>query len=383
MKTEAEEIAALREEIEAHNYLYYVTGKPVVSDEEYDALVARLAKLEAQNPALKADDSPTRKVGDDRTEGFAKAKHIAPMLSLNHTYAKAGLDDWLLKQRRETLYVVEPKIDGIAFNAVYRGGRLEKLLTRGDGREGDDITRHAKNIKGIPLLISYTRDVLELRGEIFMTSNEFEYQNSKRIREGKEPFATPRNLAAGTVKSLDEATSRERRLEAVFYGAGVNCGLFGSQKALRLTLAFNNIPIAFPARVNVERKDLWRVCKEIGDEVKRGIIPCDGVVVKVDNFAERERLGEGCRAPKWALAVKFRSPEAETTLREISYQKGRTGKITPVAIFDAVYIGGVKICRANLCTEQRVAELGLRVGDRIVVERTGDAVPKIVRVVSH
>lgn len=378
MKTRIED---LRHEIADHDERYYRDANPIISDAEYDALKAELEALEEKHPELSAEDSPTQTIGDDRTKGFAKSAHITPMLSLDHVYGKAGLDDWLLNKRRETLFIVEPKIDGIAANFIYRGGKLAKVLTRGNGREGDDITRHAKNIIGVPFeLEEVACDYFELRGEIYMSFEEFKRINAAREAAGEEPFANPRNLAAGTVKSLNPEATRERKLNAIFYGIGAGKEHFIGQDDLQSFFHVYKIPYAKPSEI-VYRKELWRAIQEVGKKA-RPLFPIDGVVVKVDDFAEHKRLGEGCRVPKWALAVKFKSPEAETTLRAITLKKGKTGKITPVAEFDEIQLAGTKVSRANLCNRKTVEALDLRIGDKIVVEKTGEIIPKVVRVIT-
>ena len=392
MSSDAERMERLREQLRHHDYLYYVLAQPEISDREYDRLMEDLKKLEAKHPELVAPDSPTQRVGGEPIAGFQQVRHALPMLSIDNTYSREELREFDARVakalgRQSYRYVVEPKIDGVAASLRYEKGRLVQAATRGDGRTGDDITTNARTIKSIALRLQAggkpPPGVLEVRGEVYWPREAFAAFNAARKAAGEETFANPRNGAAGTLKQLDPRIVAERNLAFVAHG-------FGTVEPM-------------PARCDSELSELLRqwgvpVAPQLGpcdsvDQVaqiiddwaeKRYELPyeTDGMVVKVDSFAQREDLGETTKYPRWAIAYKYQAERAETVLREVSFQVGRLGTITPVAHFEAVHISGTNVVNATLHNFDQVRRLDVRVGDTIVVEKAGEIIPQVVQVMT-
>jgi DNA ligase (NAD+) len=384
----ASEISRLRSELRRHDELYFKKAAPEISDADYDRLKQRLAKLEG--PRDEADA-----FGDDRTEKLPHRAHLVPMSGLAKTYSKEELREFLSRiasrlPGETPAYVVEPKYDGIAVSVTYENGVLTRAVTRGDGASGDEVTSAMLSLTDIPRQLKSDtgpRFVLpatvELRGEVFMTHAEFERINRARKAAGEEPFANPRNLAVGTLKSSGDEASAKRRLTAVFYGYGAwtpKSSKPASQRELIAQLESHGLPHppANPPETNFDA--VWSRVGDIARDRKKLPYPIDGAVVKVDTIAQREKLGEGTGAPRWAVACKFDAERASTRLRAITFTVGRTGALTPVAEFDATTLGGATVRRASLHNAGEIARLDLRLGDLITVEKAGDIIPVVTGV---
>jgi len=383
----AARMAALAAEIERHNRLYYVEARPEIDDRAYDALLRELADLEAAWPDLAAPDSPTRRVGGAPLAEFAGVEHSAPMLSLSNTYNVGEVREFDRRVRaaiapRTAAYVVEPKIDGLAVSCRFEAGVFRRGATRGDGRVGDDITANLRTIRALPLrLPGPAPDVLEARGEVYMPKEGFAQLNREREEAGEEPFANPRNAAAGSLKLLDPALVARRPLAIVFYGVGECRGVeFATQTDLLERLRAWGLPI--PPRY-------WR-CPDI-EAVERALeelralrhsfpFDMDGAVIKLEDRSLYEALGATAKSPRWAIAYKYEPERAETTLRAIAVQVGRTGVLTPVAELEPVALAGSIVSRATLHNADEIRRKDIRIGDRVWVEKAGDVIPAIVAV---
>jgi DNA ligase (NAD+) len=382
----SEEIEELRDTLRRHEHLYYVLDQPEISDAEYDSLMARLRDLESQHPELATPDSPTRRVGGKPRDGFVKVDHSAPMLSLDNALNQGELRAFD-NRVRELLgdepfrYVAELKLDGLSMAAQYRDGRLAQAVTRGDGRVGEDVTENARTIRSLPLHAPGSLDHFEVRGETVMVRRAFERLNADRDEQGLSRFANPRNAAAGSLRVLDPAITASRKLEFYAYFLLVD----GRQHYPSHWESLNAL-VKMGFKVNANRK----LCKNIDEllafcadwEAKRDDLPyeIDGVVVKVDAIQQQQRLGFTAKAPRWAIAYKYAARQAVTTVENIDVQVGRTGALTPVAHLSPVEVGGVTVSRATLHNEDEIARLGVQIGDAVVIERSGDVIPKVVRV---
>jgi DNA ligase (NAD+) len=393
--TEAgERIDALRAELAHHDELYFKKSAPVISDYEYDQLKRELAALEAKFPKAAAGAAV---VGDDRSGQFPTYRHRQRMLSLSKSYTEAELRAFaarLMKQlgSKDLEYTVEPKFDGLAISVTFEQGRLVRAVTRGDGVEGDDVTANVLAIHGLPRTLraaapdgaaNVIPEVIELRGEIYIGFAEFARVNRERETAGEAPFANPRNLASGTLKQLDPAESARRRLEIVFYGHGAcepASALPDSQLALLRQLHAWGLPTIDAPRIVKGADAVWAAVQAIGRERKDYAFPTDGAVVKLNDAALQARLGETNQAPLWAMAYKFAPDRAQTQLKAITWQVGRTGVLTPVAELMPVQIGGSTVARASLFNRDEVTRLGLRPGDFVYVEKAGEIVPAITGV---
>lgn len=391
-----ERMRLLQAEIVRHDELYFRQAQPEISDHAYDALKRELAELRMRFPeeAAKLATTNNDPVGDDRSEGFAKARHHAPMLSLDKVYTEAELRVFLERAANgaagePVLFVVEPKYDGVAVSAVYEHGKLSRVLTRGNGVEGDDVTANARSIAGFPLELRALDDVgvpalIEVRGEVLMRFAEFERLNREREEAGLPAFSTPRNLAAGTLKSLDSAVVADRDLSVVFFAFGaVSPSEVAPSTHGEWLARFRVWGLPVPEEgelAPVSAGEVWSQVQTLGRERARLPYPIDGVVIKVDSLARQSALGTGPEAPRWAVAYKFSAEQAATRLRHIALQVGRTGVVTPVAEFDPVELGGVRVSRASLHNADEIARRDLRIGDRVFVARAGDVIPTIVGV---
>jgi DNA ligase (NAD+) len=386
MKDPAVQIEQLSEELRHHEHQYYVLDAPEITDGEYDALLRRLQSLEAQHPELLTPDSPTQRVGGKPREGFVKVQHSSPLLSLDNALNEAELRDF---DRRvhdllggaEYRYVTELKLDGLSMAAHYRDGKFTQAITRGDGTVGEDVTENARTIRSLPLRLKSPFPSLEVRGETVMSRRAFERLNAERDEKGLSRFANPRNAAAGSLRLLEPRLTAERRLEYYTYfllteGRPAFDSHWRSLEELR-HLGF---------KVNPHNK-VCRTIDEVFDlcntwEAKREELPyeIDGVVVKIDSVEQQRQLGFTAKAPRWAIAYKYPARQATTTVEAIEVQVGRTGALTPVARLKPVEVGGVTVSRATLHNEDEIDRLGLQIGDEVVVERSGDVIPKVVRV---
>ncbi len=378
----------LRQEIRQHDLLYYVEAKPVISDFEYDRLMSELQNLEKEHPELVTPDSPTQRVGGQPLQSFNAVVHAVPMLSLDNTYSAEELLEFDKRVKKflgrgEPEYVVELKIDGVAIALIYKDGVFKKGVTRGDGERGDDVTANLKTIRSLPLRLE-TKDKLkgelEFRGEVYMSRQSFQKVNEERERAGEEGlFANARNTAAGSLKMLDPRLVAKRPLDLFIYM------LIPKEKRLKDThLESLRLMEKYGFKVNPHYK-LCRNINEVVDhvaswEVKRDSLPydTDGMVIKVNSLDQQEVLGTTNKSPRWAIAYKFKAKQAMTKLQDIIVQVGRTGALTPVAVLEPVKLAGSTISRATLHNEDEVSRLDIRIGDRVVIEKGGDVIPKVV-----
>lgn len=385
----AERMEWLRREIERHEELYRIQSNPEISDQEFDRLVKELEALEAAYPLFASTDSPTRRVGDDRASGFATVRHRIPMQSLDNTYNEEELFDFdrrlaKLLGTENLSYLVEPKIDGLAISLVYRSGRFEQAITRGNGEEGDDVTANVRTIKSLPMVLNGAEDIamLEVRGEIFMTRAEFDRINAERDAEGLPKYMNPRNLASGTLKQLDPAVVAQRKLEIVCYGLGALEGFeISHQHEIRSNFQGWGLPVVEKAWLSDGIEAAWQAVQEL-DALRSGFAyPTDGAVLKLDELAMQAAAGTTSKAPRWAISYKFAAEQAETLLKAITIQIGRTGALTPVAELEPVEIAGTMVSRATLHNEDEIRRKDVREGDWVVVEKAGEIIPAVVRVI--
>jgi DNA ligase (NAD+) len=379
----------LRRLIHHHDHRYHVLDDPEISDAQYDALLRELQEIERRHPDLVTPDSPTQRVGAAPIERLEKIPHSLPMVSLDNTYSEAEVREWegrLFNHLGRTFtvaYVVEPKIDGAAVELVYERGALAAASTRGDGRIGEKITTNVRTMRSVPLrLREGAPELLEVRGEVFMRRAAFEALNRRLLEQGGEPFANPRNAAAGSLRQLDPRVTAGRPLELMVHGFGLVRGAAWRthDEALQAAAALG-LPTVGEASVCA---GLDAVCARYRDLLaRRDRLPyeIDGVVVKVNDFALREELGMRARSPRWAIAFKFPAREEVTTVRDIVVQVGRTGALTPVAVLDPVSVGGVTVTHATLHNPEEAARKDVRIGDAVVVTRAGDVIPEVVKAI--
>lgn len=379
----------LRAEIVEHNQRYYQDAAPTITDQEYDGLYRELADLEAAHPELLTPDSPTQRVGGTPLEEFTQIRHRVPMLSLDNTYSEEEVAEFYRRVQkslpgREVPVIVEPKIDGVAVSLFYENGVLQYAATRGDGVQGDDITRNARTIRSIPhQLRGNTPEKLEVRGEVYMPRSGFDKFNAARAAAGEALFANPRNATAGSLKQLDPAVVAKRPLAFIAHSFGLLEGGHAelhSQSEMFKLLSTSGLKIS---------EKLWRensvegIIKAIHelDAVRHGFeYETDGAVVKVDDFAQRTRLGLTSKSPRWAMAYKYQAERAETRLLDIQIQIGRTGVLTPVAILEPVPVSGTTVARATLHNGEEIARKDVRIGDTVAIEKRGEIIPAVILV---
>ncbi|HSR05563.1 MAG TPA: NAD-dependent DNA ligase LigA [Bryobacteraceae bacterium] len=379
MSSVPQKVEALRKKIAHHEHLYYVLDAPEISDAEYDRMMRELQTLEAEHPDLITDDSPTQRVGGQPREGFVKVAHSSPMLSLDNALNEGELRDFDRRVRdllggEEFEYVAELKLDGLSLAVHYRDGKFAQAVTRGDGTIGEDVTENAKTIRSIP----FRAKVEEVRGEVVFNRKSFDKLNEERAAQGLPVFANPRNAAAGSLRVLDPAITASRRLDYFSYYV-VPAPATQHETLKELTAMGFKVNPNWRRCTDIEA--LVEFCKEW--EEKRDGLPyeIDGVVAKVDAVVQQQRLGWRHKAPRWAIAFKFPARQEETVVEDISVTVGRTGTLTPGATFRPVNVGGVMVSRATLHNEDEVERLGVQIGDTVLVERAGDVIPHVVRVV--
>ncbi|MDE6779528.1 MAG: NAD-dependent DNA ligase LigA, partial [Alistipes sp.] len=378
-------IDELRRELDRHNYKYYVENSPEISDFEFDAMMRELQDLEAAHPEFADPNSPTMRVGSDITAEFASVEHRFPMLSLGNTYSLDELHEFIERVEKEvgqTEFVCELKFDGTAISLTYENGRLQRAVTRGDGTRGDDVTANVRTVRRVPLRLQGEGwpELFEIRGEILMPYSSFDRLNAERERNGEPLLANPRNAAAGTLKQQSSAVVARR---------GLDCTLY--------QMAGDDLPFASHWE-NLNKAREWgfpvspymRICRTAAeiddyiaewDEKRRTLpFPTDGVVIKVNSYAEQRRLGFTAKAPKWAVAYKFKAEQALTRLVKVDFQVGRTGAVTPVANLEPVLLAGTTVKRATLHNAEQIAQLDIREGDMVYVEKGGEIIPKITGV---
>lgn len=385
----AEMVASLRETIRRHEHLYYVLDEPEISDAEYDGLLRRLSELEKAHPEFAAADSPTRRVGGKPREGFVKVAHSSAMLSLDNALNEGELRDFD-RRVRELLggeafaYTAELKMDGLSMSVRYEDGVLKQAVTRGDGSVGEDVTENARTMRSLPLRVTGALRTFEVRGEVVMPLKAFHRLNAEQERTGAKLYANPRNSAAGSIRVLDPSVTAARQLDFYSYFLLVNgdahCASHWESLDWLQTHGF---------KVNPKRKR----CADVDEllaffrhwETRREELPyeIDGVVAKVDSVAQQKRLGWTAKAPRWAVALKYSARAASTVIENIEVQVGRTGALTPVAHLRPVVVGGVTVSRATLHNEDEIERLGVQIGDTVMVERSGDVIPKVTRVEKH
>jgi DNA ligase (NAD+) len=385
------EIEKLVKDLNYHCYRYYVLDSPVISDEEYDRLYFRLKELEDKYHSI-LPDSPTQRVGAPPLDKFEKVKHSEPMLSLDNAFSHDEVREFdkrvkrFLGSEKNIEYTVEPKYDGLAIELTYRDGLLFKASTRGDGYEGEDVTRNMRTIKSVPLKIESVSKVpneIDIRGEVYMDIDEFEKLNREREKKGEPLFANPRNATAGSVRQLDPSITASRKLHLACYGIGAVKGMtFKSQKEL--------IDWLKEARFPVPKMQVARGIDKVIDAImelgaNRGSLPfeTDGAVIKVNDFDIQKKLGVKTREPRWAIAYKFAAHQETTKILDIQGSVGRTGVITPFAIFKPVRIGGVTVSRSTLHNWDEMERKDIKIGDTVLVERAGDVIPHVVTVIKE
>ncbi|HEU4848302.1 MAG TPA: NAD-dependent DNA ligase LigA [Rubrobacteraceae bacterium] len=380
-------IEGLREQVRYHNRRYHIEDAPEISDAEYDALYAELESMEAEHPELVTPDSPTQRVGGEPLEGFEEVRHTVPMLSLANARKTEDLREWDARVRRllgpeeeeQLRYVTELKIDGLAVSLRYENGHFVRGATRGNGIVGEDVTQNLRTVRAIPdRLDDEPPEILEPRGEVFMTLGNFEELNRRQEAEGKPPFANPRNAAAGAIRQLDSRITASRPLTIYLYGVGEGGELYESHSAMLDALKSYGLR-ANPHRLHDSIETVIEECERSAAERESLPYQIDGVVVKVDSREQQRSLGTVARAPRWAIAYKFEPLAGRTKLLDIIVKVGRTGALTPQSVLEPVNIGGVMISRATLHNEDYVKEKGILIGDTVVVERAGDVIPQVVR----
>lgn len=388
------EIQHLRQQIEKHNYQYYVLDNPILSDAEYDRLFRRLLELEKKYPDFASSDSPTQKVGAPPLDKFGTVRHSVPMLSLNNANNREEMKEFeeriqrFLKSAGPIEYLVEPKIDGVAVELVYEQGRFTVGSTRGDGINGEDITVNLKTIRSIPLTLrTEKRGIprrLAVRGEVFLPREAFVKLNQERDEEGQPVFANPRNAAAGSLKQLDSAITAKRPLDIFCHGMGEIQGIrFTNQGEFLQTLKEWGLkPVPF-AHICHSLDEIFAIHEEMEGKREELSHEIDGLVIKVNSLELQSRLGEIARSPRWAIAYKFKPRQATTRIIDIQAQVGRTGTLTPVASLEPVQVGGVRVRSASLHNMDEIERKDIRIGDTVVVERAGDVIPYVVNVVTE
>ena len=389
-----ERIDALRRRIEHHNYLYYVLNQPSVSDREYDLLLRELQELESRYPQFDSPSSPTKRIGEKLTDGFRSVAHEIPMLSISNTYEPGELRDFDQRTRRflnlddndPLEYTVELKIDGVSISILYENGELSRAASRGDGTRGDDVTANVRTIRNIPLRLKKAKNVsgrLELRGEVYLPRDAFSSVNEQRRKNDQPVFANPRNAAAGSLKLLDPSITAQRPLASFIYSVGVSdVPLPSTQWDI----------LDFLGEIGLCVNEHKKLCRNIDEVIQYSEqweklrndldYDIDGLVIKVNRRDYQDRLGSTAKFPRWVVSCKFSAEQAETVLKDVHFQVGRTGVVTPVAELEPVFLAGSKISRATLHNEDEIRRLDLRINDRVVIEKGGDIIPKVVKVLS-
>lgn len=382
-----QEIESLRKQIKYHNDRYYNQDDPEISDYEYDQLSLRLRKLEQENPQFTSEDSPTLKVGGKaKREAGVLVKHDVPMLSLQDVFQKEevfAFVERIQRERPETVFVVEKKIDGLSVSLRYTDGNFTLGVTRGDGiNQGEDVTDNVKMIKDVVTKLKTPVPYIEIRGEVHMKNEDFIAVNEKLEMEGKKLFANPRNCSAGTLRQLDPEIVKERKLSLFVFNIQTSKGISFLRHSESLEwLKEQGVKVIEGYRLCKNAEQVWEAITEIGESRGNLAYDIDGAVVKVDNLADREYFGATSKVPRWAVAYKYPPEQKETVLKDIRVSVGRTGRITPTAIFDPIRLCGTNVERAILHNQDRVNELDVRIGDTIVVRKAGEIIPEVLSVV--
>ncbi len=381
----ARRVEELRRELEYHNHKYYVEAKPEISDRDYDRLLEELKELEKDYPELATPDSPTQRVGGEPIEGFRTVRHREPMLSIDNTYNPLELREFERRVKKllggeEVEYVVELKIDGVAISLTYEKGLFTVGATRGDGEQGDDVTHNLKTIHGLPLRLPEKPALFEARGEVYMYREDLAKLNRERTDKGLEPWANPRNSAAGGLKLLDPKEAARRRLRLFTYAVGTGEGVAIKNHVQGLELLRH---FGFPVNPHIEvfsgMDAVIDYCQSWHERRNELPYDTDGMVIKVNDYGQRRRLGMTSKSPRWVVAFKFAAEQAMTKLHSISLQIGKLGTLTPVANLEPVRLAGTKVSRASLHNADFLASKDIRVGDMVVVEKAGEVIPYVVR----
>lgn len=383
----ASRAAFLRQEIDKHNRLYYVDARPVISDQQFDALLKELQDVEARFPDLLTPDSPTQRVGGAPLEGFVQIRHTVPMMSLDNTYSEEEMTAFFARLQkglgREKIdCVLEPKVDGVAISIRYENGLLKHGVTRGDGQTGDDVTNNLRTIKSLPLrLPADAPQNFEVRGEVFMPKAGFARLNQEREEAGEATFANPRNSTAGTLKLLDPRIVAKRPLDIVFYGLADASGMpVQSQTDVHALLDRAGLRKADLIWHASSAEELIAAIRDL-DEKRRSLpYETDGAVIKVNSFADQRELGFTSKAPRWAIAYKYQPEQAETRLLAVDIQVGRTGALTPVARLEPVFVSGSTVSNATLHNFEEIERKDIRIGDFVIIEKAGEIIPAVVSV---
>jgi DNA ligase (NAD+) len=389
--TATERIEQLREQIRHHDYKYYVQAAPEISDLDYDRLLEELKRLEAEHPELVTSDSPTQRIGDQPVSSLPQVPHRLPMLSIENSYSTDELKQFADRVAKglpgeKVEWVVELKVDGVAISALYEHGRLVRAVTRGNGAVGDDVTHNFRTIEGVPLRLLGDNPpaVLEVRGEVYMTNSDLVTLNERQKEKGEQLFANTRNVSAGSIRMLDPRIAAERKLRFFVHGAGYCEGV---QATNHMQFLAEVRSYGLPTTPLVERFDSFdqaiEHCESVIGRLHELDFEIDGLVLKVNDFAQRERLGMRSKSPRWVVAYKFEKYEAKTRLNAINVQIGKTGAITPVAELEPVLLAGTIVSRASLHNADEIERKDVRVGDWVIVEKAGKIIPHIVRVEVH
>ncbi|HHV62328.1 MAG TPA: NAD-dependent DNA ligase LigA [Firmicutes bacterium] len=385
-------VEELRELIEHHNYRYYVLDDPEISDAEFDALMRELAALEAQHPELVTPDSPTQRVGGRPVEGFAPVAHRVPMLSLANAYSFEELRAFDARVRRflgaaahNLEYVTELKIDGLAVSLIYEKGRFVQGATRGDGEVGEDVTHNLRTIRSIPMKLRGGKELtLDVRGEVYMIKREFEKLNEERRRAGEPLFANPRNAAAGSLRQLDPGITASRPLDIFLYAIGYSPDReFHTHMEVLETLKSLGFRVNPHIRLCRDIDEVIEYCERWGERREELDYEIDGIVVKVNSLSLQEALGATAKSPRWAIAYKFPAKQGTTVVKDIKVQVGRTGALTPLAILEPIELAGSVVSRATLHNEDMIRSKDIRIGDTVIVQKAGDVIPEVVKVVKE
>jgi DNA ligase (NAD+) len=387
----ARRAAELRQQIDRHNELYYVHAQPEISDREFDRLLSELIELEGKYPGLQTLDSPTQRVGGRPIDGFVTVEHRVAMLSMDNTYSLEELRAFDERVRKllggePVAYTVEPKIDGVSISLTYERGVFVRGVTRGDGRQGDDVTSNLRTIPTLPLRlrerVGGIPEVLEVRGEIYFSKSDFAAINEARDEEGEATFANPRNAAAGTLKMLDPRVVATRPLRVFVYAIGYEEGLDGISEQMQALALMEELGLPVVPNVQAfnELEPMLVYVEQWANERHQLAYEVDGMVIKVADFAQREQLGQTSKSPRWQVAYKYAAEQAVTRLLSIDVQVGKTGKLTPVAHLEPVHLSGTTVARASLHNDEEISRKDIRVGDWVIVEKAGEIIPQVVGV---
>ncbi len=392
MTKPAEKIEKLRKELHRHNYRYYILDDPEISDAEYDRMMQELIKLETAHPELSSPDSPTSRVGSPPLSKFETVEHSVPMLSLDNGFKDEDIIDFDRRVKRnldtneKILYTAEPKMDGVAVELVYENGKLVTASTRGDGIRGELITSNVRTIGSVPLLLQdkgqKIPSILEVRGEVFIGINGFKRLNQERLNKNLPVFANPRNAAAGSLRQLDSSVTAKRPLEIFLYGVGIAGGLV-SESHWDTLQALHNLGLRInpDIRYKITIEEVLDYYRELSEKRSALHYDIDGMVIKVDSLAQQQRLGATSRSPRWAIAYKFEAIQETTRVLDIEVQVGRTGALTPVAHLEPVNVAGVTVSRATLHNEDEIKRKDIRINDTVLIQRAGDVIPEVVKVI--